>query len=145
MTDDLPRWDGDDVFEGVGTASWLIPSLDQLTRLAARPGWVAEAPETHLAPHLRDAVDAAGFRWLSDRVDSEGTYEVTLGLDPRATRRAARREAWVVIGSVAEQTSHVVERDLPEGTVFEVVTGAPDGAFAGHGHTVRLIISRTDR
>ncbi|WP_297343956.1 hypothetical protein, partial [Amnibacterium sp.] len=70
----VPRWDNDDVFRGAGTAAWLLPSLAELQRLAEEPGWVAEAPETHLAPHLRAAVDAAGFTWLCDRIDSDGTY-----------------------------------------------------------------------
>ncbi|MCU1472164.1 MAG: hypothetical protein JWQ92_232 [Amnibacterium sp.] len=103
---------------------------------------MAEAPETHLAPHLRAAVDAAGFTWLSDRIESDGTYAVTVGVSRSVNKRATRQRVWQIIGSIAESSSHVVERTSPDGAVFEVVTGEPDGAFAAHGHTLRLEISK---
>ena len=141
MAQGAPRWDDDVVGRGVGTASWLLPSLAELQRLAEQPGWVAEAPEAHLAPHLRGAADAAGLTWLAEHVEPDGTYVVTLGLSEDANKRAIRQKVWQIIGSIAESSSHVVERSSPDGTVFEVVTGQPDGAFAAHGHTLRILIS----
>jgi hypothetical protein len=142
MTHALPRWDNDALFRGVGNASTFMPSLMELQRLAQMPDWVAEAPVTHLEPVLKEAVEEdTELSWLSSHVEPDGTYLVNLTASPALNKGGIRRSVWTVLGSIAESHSLVTEKSVPEGTRFEVVTGMPDGEFAAHGHTIRLVLS----
>ena len=55
-------------------------------------------------------------------------------------RRELRQAAWTILGCIAELSSHVRESREDGGVTFDVVTGSPQGRFAPHGHSVRLVI-----
>lgn len=141
MTDSGKRWDTDERFTGVADASMFASAIEELAALARRPDWVAEDPETHLAPHLRGA-DVAGLRLLDYRTDASGVLQVTAECSPGDSRRDMRRRAWALLGTIAEPAASVREHRDGSAAVFEVVTGIPEGAsqFASHGHTLRLTL-----
>jgi hypothetical protein len=141
MSDSRKRWDTDDRFTGVADASAFAPAVEELAALARRPGWVAEDPEIHLAPHLHSArVD--GVRIVEIGTGEDGVLSVDAECDRSASRSELRRRAWVLLGTIAEPAASVRERRDGDAAVFEVVTGIPDGAgpFASHGHTLRLTL-----
>ena len=139
MADSRKRWDSDDRFTGMADASAFAPAVEELAALAHRPGWVAEDPGIHLAPHLRSA-SVDGVRITQIRTGQDGVLAVDAECDRDASRGELRRRAWVLLGTVAEPAASVRERRDGVAAVFEVVTGIPDGAgpFASHGHTLRL-------
>ena len=59
-----------------------------------------------------------------------------------ASRRDIRRQAWALVGAIAETMASVREHRAGGQVILDVVTGEPDSAtaFASHGHTVRLIM-----
>jgi hypothetical protein len=140
-----PRWDPDERGIGVADARAHLARLDALRAAAAEDGWVAEAPETHLLPHVQRQVHDGGA-WAIDGTTTEpdGTFVVDLRWTgaPDADRRAIRVAAYGLIGSIAEGITAIAEVREPTGLVFEVVTGmlAGQSAFAPHGHTLRLRI-----
>jgi hypothetical protein len=142
MPDSRKRWDTDDRFIGVADASAFASAMEELAALARRPGWVAEDPEIHLAPHLRGA-SVDGVRIVEVRTGEDGVLAVDAECDPGASRGELRRRAWVLLGSVAEPAASVRERRDGDAAVFEVVTGIPDsdGPFVSHGHTLRLTLT----
>jgi hypothetical protein len=73
---------------------------------------------------------------------SDGVLAVSASCDAGASHGELRRQAWVLLGAVAEPAASLRERRDGDAAVFEVVTGIPDGAgpFASHGHTLRLTI-----
>ena len=59
--------------------------------------------------------------------------------------RDLRADAYALIGSFAESTTHVAQRSDGDRVVFEVATGQPDGEFAAHGHLVLVrVVARAD-
>jgi len=133
------RWDTDDRFTGVADASGFAAAVDELAALARRPGWVAEEPEVHLIPHLNGA--ETGLRVLDCAAAADGALDVTARRAAGAGQRDVRRQAWALLGAVAEPAASVRERRDGDAVVFEMITGVPDGApFASHGHTLRLRI-----
>jgi hypothetical protein len=150
-TERPPRWDPDARGIGVGDAASHLVTLDALREVAAQPGWVAEEPEAHLLPHLRDAVRADDASLAIDAVsiDSDGTFVVDarwVGA-PAADARAVRVAALALIATVAETMTVIRERQEAGAAVFEVVTGVLPGAstFATHGHTLRLRVAGAPR
>ena len=135
------RWDTDDRYAGVADAAVFAPAVEELAALARRPGWVAEEPEVHLAPHLRGA-GVSGLQVLECSAGADGILDVAAEHDPGDSRRDIRRRAWALIGAAAEPAASVSERPDGDAVVFEVVTGIPErsGHFATHGHTLRLRI-----
>ena len=142
MAESRKRWDTDGRFTGVADASAFAPAVEELAALARRPGWVAEDPEMHLAPHLRGA-NVDGVRIAEIRTGEDGVLSVTAASDPGAGRGELRRRAWGLLGAVAEPAASVRERREGDAVVLEVVTGIPDGAgpFTSHGHTLRLTLT----
>jgi hypothetical protein len=140
------RWEDDDRYVGVADASLFGPAVDELAELAHRPGWVAEEPGVHLLPHLRDA-NVAGLSVVGSGVGDAGILEVEAEHSPADSRRVIRRQAWALIGAIAELATCVRERQIGDALVFEVVTGMPadTGPFATHGHTVRLSVRPSRR
>ncbi len=138
-----PRWDPDDRGIGVADARGHLALIDALRRAADEEGWVAEAPELHLLPHLRDQA-AAGSDWAIGPtvVRPDGTFEVDLGWTgaPDADLRIA---VYGLIGAIAESSTLIHERRDGDHRVFDIVSGmlAGDSRFAPHGHTLRLRIS----
>ena len=136
----IRRWDDDDRHIGVADASGFAPAIDELARLARRPGWVAEDPGAHLAPHLRQA-SVPGLRLLDIHASHDGALHATAEHSPGASRRDIRRQAWTLIGAIAEPAASVHEHADGDLVTFDVVTGIPDGGpFASHGHTLRLTV-----
>jgi hypothetical protein len=133
------RWDTDERFVGVADATAFAAAVDELAALARRPGWVAEEPEVYLVPHLRDA-SPAGLRLLDCTAGQDGVLDVVAEHARGDGWREIRGRAWTLLGTVAEPAANVRERRDGDSVVFEVVTGNPDGAFASHGHTIRLRI-----
>jgi hypothetical protein len=131
------RWDTDDRLVGVADASAFAAAVDELAALARRAGWVAEDPEVHLLPHLRDGVE--GLPIAETRAGQDGVLTVTAEYRPGEGRRDIRRRAWALLGAIAEPAASVREFRDGDAVIFEVVTGIPDGGpFASHGHTLRL-------
>jgi hypothetical protein len=133
------RWDGDDRGRGVASAEAGIEELDRLRSAMVLPDWVAEAPDVHLLPHLERMCEEHGWRIVrAHAADGVLEVDVTTAAQSRGELRAA---AYVLIGSFAEGSTHVVESSPDDSSVeVTVTTGMPegDGAFAPHGHVVRL-------
>lgn len=81
-----------------------MPAVRQLLEALAAPGWVAEEPDVHLLPHLRQACAAPGSPWTFIGAElQEAVYVATLGwsrLQPGLHR--LRADAVALIGTVAE-------------------------------------------
>jgi hypothetical protein len=138
--DSRRRWDTDDRFTGVADASAFAAAVEELADLARRPGWVAEEPEVHLVPHLRGA-QVAGLRLSGWHTGEDGVLEAVAEHRAGESRRGLRRQAWALLGEIAEPAASVRERTDGDSVIFEVVTGIPGGGqFASHGHTVRLTL-----
>jgi hypothetical protein len=137
------RWEPDDRGVGVGDARAHLGRLDALRLAADEAGWVAEAPESHLLPHLvRHAAETALLVIESASIAPDGTFVVdTRWAGPLdADRRAVRAAAVGLIGAIAEATTFIHEDRGPDGVAYDVVTGMLPGEtqFASHGHTLRL-------
>jgi hypothetical protein len=72
------RWDNDERGRGVGDARASLPAIQQLAELAASEDWVAENPEAHLVPRLRERVEISGLVIDSVEVDPDGALRVRL-------------------------------------------------------------------
>jgi hypothetical protein len=142
-----PRWDPDPRGTGVGDATSHLAALDALREVSALPRWVAEEPEAHLLPHLREAVRAAGANLAIDAssTDPDGSFLVDVHWvgAPGADARAIRVASLALIASVTESMTAIRERHDAGRTVYEVVTGTLPGdtTFATHGHTMRLRVA----
>ncbi len=115
-----------------------IDALDRLRAAMLVPDWVAEEPELHLLPHVRRVCDEREWRIRrSEVVDDVLEVDVATNLRSRGELRAA---AFVLIGSFAEASTHVVATSRDDSVDVTVTTGMleGDGAFAPHGHVVRL-------
>jgi hypothetical protein len=141
---DRQRWDTDERYRGVADATAFAAPIEELAALARRPDWVAEEPEAHLVPHLRDvsASGVSGLRLMRTGSDADGVLTAELEHAAGASQGDIRRHVWTFIGAVAELATSVRERRSGDEICFDVVTGVPDdsGAFASHGHTVRLVV-----
>lgn len=136
-----PRWRDDERGHGIADASRVAPGLRELTGLATAEDWVAEAPEVHLLPHMREACadDDSFFSLESSESDAEGAFVVTLRRrDASTDQRQVRAAIFALVGAIAETATYI--RQEPASLAFEVVTGIPsgDGAFATHGHLLVL-------
>jgi hypothetical protein len=139
-TDPRKRWDTDDRYTGAADAAAFAAAIEELAALARRPGWVAEEPDLHLVPHLRGA-GVPGLRLSGWHTGPDGVLEAVAEYPPGDSRRDLRRQAWALIGALAEPAASVRERPGGDTVVFEVVTGIPEnGHFATHGHTLRLTL-----
>ncbi len=135
------RWDGDERRHGVASGESHLQHVRRLVDALELPDWVAEEPELHLLPHLEPA--ALGLRFGLGGAASDGaTYELRLTWLGEQGRGPLRRAAHALIGSVAEESTHVAEWGDGDTVVFEVATGkvTEDGHFARHGHLLRLRI-----
>jgi hypothetical protein len=139
------RWDGDERGHGVAGGESHVPHVRRLARALEQPDWVTEDPDVHLLPHLERAALGLGFGLGGAAVDG-ATYELRLQWLGEQGRRPLRRAAHALIGSVAEESTHVAEWVDGDAVVFEVATGMvdEDAHFAPHGHLLRLRV-RTGR
>ena len=154
------RWDTDERGRGTADATAELPRIAALGAHAARTGWVAEEPDTHLWPHIERAIEAPGSPWRTPRwtIDADGRLVIELehaGRDADRPLAAVRADAFALVGQVAETSSfvRVAERldetgrtadGRPAVVQVDVVTGLLDDetSFASHGHTLRLRIAR---
>jgi len=140
----MRRWDTDERGHGIGDASAHLESINELADLAARADWVAEDPEEHLLPGLRQGAEATGLTITSFAATPDGTFTVHVKGASGMSKRQLRQAAWTALGAVAELSSHVRETHSDAGTVFDVVTGNPESErFATHGHSLRLVVDAT--
>lgn len=134
------RWDGDERGTGVAGGESHIPHARRLLEALEAPDWVAEEPELHLRPHLEHTALSLGFGLRGAAVDG-ATYELRLTWLGEKSRGPIRRAAYALIGSVAEESTHVAEWVDEDAVVFDVATGnVGTTPFAPHGHLLRLRI-----
>ena len=136
------RWESDERGRGVADARASLPAIQQLAELAGSDDWVAEDPEAHLLPGLRERLEISSLTIESVEVDPDGALRVRLTSPHKPSRRELRQSIWAILGGVAELATFVRETRTSDGISFEVVTGNPrdDGPFATHGHVIRLEI-----
>ena len=138
------RWDDDERGRGVASGAAFAGHLAELTHLMADPGWVTEEPEAHLLPHLQAACDEPGSLLRLDRSWSDvGIFVVELtAREPESSIGELRRAAVALAASIAEESTHILQRRDGDVLEFDIATGtAPSEArFAPHGHLVRLRI-----
>jgi hypothetical protein len=138
------RWDTDTRGRGIGDGEWIVPAVRKLLDALSVPGWVAEEPDVHLLPHLRQACDAPGSPWtFMDAELQDAVYVVTLGWSrPQPRLRQLRADAVALIGTVAEGSTFVQQRMTEREIEYSVTTGmlTGDSPFAGHGHLLLLRI-----
>jgi hypothetical protein len=137
------RWDSDERGRGVADAHASLPAIQQLAELAGSDDWVAEDPEAHLLPGLRERVGISSLTIESVDVDPDGALRVRLASPNKQSRREVRQSVWSILGGVAELATFVRETRTSDGVSFEVVTGNPrdEGPFATHGHTLRIQVN----
>ena len=134
------RWDGDERGRGIASGETHAPHARRLLEALEAPDWVAEEPDVHLRPHLEHAALGLGFGLRGATLDG-ATYELRLIWLGEKSRRAVRRAAYSLIGTVAEESTHVAEWIDEDAVVFDVATGnVSDTHFAPHGHLLRLRI-----
>src|SRR5690349_20735646 len=121
------RWDTDERRHGVASASGSLHALNELAELARSENWVAEDPERHLLPGLRDRVAISGLSLDEASVDGDGTLRVRLSSASRLSRREIRQSVWSILGGAVELTIHVHETSADGSVIFEVVTGTTPG------------------
>jgi hypothetical protein len=110
------------------------------------PGWIAEAPEDHLLPHLRSFIERPGSSWrlVSAEASPDGRYLVQVEWTGEPLSRGRlRAEAFALIGLVAENSTHVRERRTDRGVEYEVATGilTGDGGWRAHGHVLLIRVA----
>ena len=101
-----PRWDTDTRGRGIGDGRWIAPAVQHLLAALAAPGWIAEEPDVHLLPHLRQACEAPNSPWTLIAADlQEAVYVVTLEWSrPQPRLHQLRADAVALIGRVAERS-----------------------------------------
>ena len=137
------RWDTDERGEGVADAKSSVAAIDELSGLAGAERWVAEEPEKHLLPGIRERVAITGLTLDEVAVEEGGAMRVRLSSATRLSRREVRQSVWSILGGAVELTTHVHETNSDGVVSFEVVTGIPPGGrFATHGHTLRIEVAQ---
>ena len=137
------RWDGDVRGKGVASAASAAADVQRLIADMSAPDWVAEDPALHLLPHLRSFIERPKSPWrlVSAETSPDGRYVVQVAWNGETPSRAQlRAEAFALIGSVAENSTHIRERRTNDGVEYEVVTGIIEGdsGWLGHGHVVLI-------
>ena len=142
------RWDGDERGEGVADATAFTSAAVDMVDAMRLPTWVAEEPERHLYPHIERACRTLPFEIEGTGVAAGGSFDVRLRWTEQAPSVGQVRAAvFALVGSFAEVSTYVRQRRITatanedETLLFEIVTGIlDDGAFAPHGHTVRVSV-----
>lgn len=138
------RWDNDTRGRGIADGGWIAPEVRRLLAALTEPDWVAENPDQHLLPRLREACQATASPWklLGAELD-DGVYIVALEwTHPEPRLHRLRADAIALIGLVAESAIFIQQRIAAEAIEYHVTTGLLDGdtPFKGHGHLLRLRI-----
>jgi hypothetical protein len=142
------RWDTDERGIGVADARSWGSLLAEVAGRADQDGWVAEEPEHHLLPHLREAAAGGPLAISATTIEPDGTFAVELEWagDGEPDRRTLRAAVFALIAPIAETVAVIHEPPAARGRVLEVLTGSGggDGPFAAHGHTLRLTVLAPD-
>lgn len=142
------RWEGGRIGHGIGDGRWISGDVQRLGEAVTDPVWIAEAPETHLLPHLEAACAADGSPWdITASLMDDGVYIVDLVWSrPLPNPRVLRADAFALIGAVAENATFVRQQTVAGGVHYRVATGMhdDDGPFDGHGHLLLLRITGAD-
>jgi hypothetical protein len=146
MSEPRPRWEGDARGSGIADGRWIVPNVEQLLAALTAEGWVAEAPDDHLLPHLRRVCAAQPSQWglAETRLRDDGVYEVDLAWDrPSPSMRRLRADAFALIGEIAEGSTFARQVVTGAAIEFHVATGllVGDTPFAPHGHLICLRIT----
>lgn len=138
------RWDIDERFVGVADASGSSADIERLLSMTTVPGWVTEDALDHLGPSCTASAAMLGVE-LTRMEIIDDVLEIDLGETTSEEPRAPRIIAYGLIGSFAEAATHIRETREDAAVVLDVVTGMlpGDGAFATHGHLVRVRLLRT--
>ena len=138
------RWDIDERFVGVADASGSSADIERLLSMTTVPGWVTEDALDHLGPSCIASAAMLGVE-LTRMEIIDDVLEIDLGETTSEEPRAPRIIAYGLIGSFAEAATHIRETREDAAVVLDVVTGMlpGDGAFATHGHLVRVRLLRT--
>jgi hypothetical protein len=72
------RWRDDTTGRGVGDATAFVDGAVELVDSMRTPDWVAEEPEAHLLPHLREAAEGLPVALDATRTLDDGTFEIEL-------------------------------------------------------------------
>ena len=138
------RWDTDERGRGVADARRSLPGINELAELAGKANWVAEDPDAHLLPHLKERLERNGMNLDEAVVQPDGV--LWLRLSPSTSRLIdveLRRSIWSILAGAVELTTFVRETRSDRAVIFDVVTGVPPGGeFATHGHTIRIEVSQ---
>jgi hypothetical protein len=136
------RWDIDERGHGIADARQFADGARELVAAMETTDWVAEEPEAHLLPHIRRTCEGSPLSLVGAEVAEDGVLVVELRWE--AGDESHRPDVWRVIGSFAESASYLHQWSENGTDVFDVVTGMLAGqtAFAPHGHTVRIRLTR---
>jgi hypothetical protein len=138
------RWRDDTTGRGVGDATAFVDGAVELVDSMRTPDWVAEEPEAHLLPHLREAAEGLPVALDATRTLDDGTFEIELTwTGEEAGVGEIRRAVYALVGSVAETATYVRQRRDDGSATFELVTGiiGEDAHFEPHGHAVRFRVT----
>jgi len=131
----------------VAGADRHTPSVERLVGAMRAPDWVAEEPEVHLVPHIREALERSDAAFAAVGFETAASGELVVRLRPsRAGPELAgaglRAAVFALVGSFAEPSTFVEEAREGPGVEFLVVTGILEeqSRFAPHGHVVRLVV-----
>lgn len=145
MSQEGPRWDGDENLRGIASGKMMSPQVERLLDLMAEPDWVAEDPNIHLYPHVMHSIEKIrSLEVIRAEEIPHGVYEVKLRWEPTDSDAPnLRSEIFSIIGSFAEVSTSVEQKVVGDEIHFEVVTGTPpEGSpFKSHGHLVRLRVT----
>jgi len=143
------RWEGDERGAGTRDGRAFAPGVEAFKNAMLAEGWVSEDPHIHLLPQILAYFEGpSGPLRLRTSHESAGSLVVELEA-PEAMRPAElRRALFGVVGAIAETATFVREiraEGQAEIRVFELSTGSLDGdsPFAGHGHLVKFLVTRS--
>jgi hypothetical protein len=144
----IGRWDDDERGRGIADAGVLREGASELLDAFAAAEWVAEEPDLHLLPRIRDWCERDDRLELTGAGgDATGAYVVSvMWRGPARSIGAATAAAFALIGSFAESATYVRQRRDPGALRFEVGTGmlASDSSFEPHGHLVVIEVVGLD-
>ena len=143
------RWEGDERGAGTRDGRAFAPGVEAFKNAMLAEGWVAEDPHIHLLPQILAHFEGpSGPLRLRTSHVSAGSLVVELEAPEEVRPAEIRRAVFGVVGAIAE-TATFVREIRTEGAagirIFELSTGSLDGdsPFAGHGHIVKFLVTRS--
>ena len=136
---DRRRWDIDERLIGVADAGAASADVERLLAMTGVSGWITEDALVHLGPSCTAAAEMLGIEIARMEVVDD-VLEIDISQPTFDEPRAPRIVAYGLIGSFAEAATHVRETREDGAVILDIVTGMlpGDGAFATHGHLVRV-------